>query len=106
MPQNATVGLVGGLRDNGAIGTQEEPAVFRRKLRAWRVLRREATLPLKWIAARVQIGTVKGAKPVLYRFARGQYTRKPARVGEPDAQLEFQSMTPAFRASLAREAEQ
>jgi hypothetical protein len=23
MPQNATVGLVGGLRDNGAIGTQE-----------------------------------------------------------------------------------
>ena len=32
-------GLVDGLRDNGAIGTQEEPAVFRRNTRALRVLR-------------------------------------------------------------------
>jgi hypothetical protein len=44
----------------------------------------------KWIAARVHIGTAKGAKSVLYRLARGQHQRKPARVGEPCAQLEFQ----------------
>jgi hypothetical protein len=30
---------LGGFREDGAIGTQEEPAGFRRKLRAWRVLR-------------------------------------------------------------------
>ena len=39
MPQIATVGLVGGLRDDGGIGTQEEPAVFRRNTIALRVLR-------------------------------------------------------------------
>jgi hypothetical protein len=38
VPENATVGLVGGFGDDGAIGPQEEPAGFRRKLRAWRVL--------------------------------------------------------------------
>jgi hypothetical protein len=35
MPQNATVGLVRGFREDGAIGAPEEPAVFRRKTRAW-----------------------------------------------------------------------
>ena len=39
MPQIATVGRVDGLRHNGAIGTQEELALFRCKLRVWRVLR-------------------------------------------------------------------
>ena len=39
MPQIATVGLVSRFRDDGGIGTQEEPAVFRRKTRAFRVLR-------------------------------------------------------------------
>src|ERR1019366_4196555 len=39
VPQIATVGLVGGFRDDGGIGTQEEPAVFRRNTRALRVLR-------------------------------------------------------------------
>jgi hypothetical protein len=34
----ATVGFVAGLRGNGAIGTQEEPAVFRRNASAWRIL--------------------------------------------------------------------
>ncbi|MCX6922724.1 MAG: hypothetical protein NT154_05850 [Verrucomicrobia bacterium] len=38
MPQIATVGLVGGLRANGAIGTQEEPAVFRRNTKGLRGL--------------------------------------------------------------------
>ena len=33
------VGLMDGLRANGAIGTPEEPAGFRGNLRAWRVLR-------------------------------------------------------------------
>ena len=43
MPQIATVGLVGGFRDDGGIGTQEEPAVFRRKPRAAELLS-----PWKW----------------------------------------------------------
>ena len=39
MPQIATVGLVGGFWEDGAIGTPEEPAVFRRNTGALRVLR-------------------------------------------------------------------
>ena len=39
MPRIATVGLVGGFWEDGAIGDPEEPAGFRRKLRACRVLR-------------------------------------------------------------------
>ena len=39
MPQIATVGHAGGFRDDGAIGTQEEPAVFRRNTITLRVLR-------------------------------------------------------------------
>ena len=39
MPQFATVGLVGGFRDDGASGAREEPAGFRRNLRACRLLR-------------------------------------------------------------------
>jgi hypothetical protein len=54
-------------------------------------LRSETTLPIKWIAARVHIGTAKGAKTVLFHLARGQQQRKPARVDESCAQLEFQS---------------
>jgi hypothetical protein len=48
-------------------------------------------LPVKWIAARVQIGTAKGAKSVLHRSGRGQHKAKPERANEPCAQLEFQS---------------
>jgi hypothetical protein len=33
------VDLVGGFWEGGAIGTPEEPAGFRRKIRSWRVLR-------------------------------------------------------------------
>jgi hypothetical protein len=33
-------------------------------------LRSETTLPIKWIAARVQIGTAKGAKSVLHHLAQ------------------------------------
>jgi hypothetical protein len=38
VPETATVGLVGGFPDNGAIGAPEELARFRRKLIAGRVL--------------------------------------------------------------------
>ena len=38
MPQFATVALGAGVRDDGAIGTQEEPAGFGRNRRAWNVL--------------------------------------------------------------------
>jgi len=54
-------------------------------------LRNETTLPVKWIAARVHIGTAKGANSVLRRSGRGQQRHKPARADEPCAQLEFQS---------------
>jgi hypothetical protein len=54
-------------------------------------LRSETTLPIKWIAARVQIGTAKGAKSVLHHLAQSQDQRKTARALEPCAQLEFQS---------------
>ena len=50
-------------------------------------LRRETTLPVKWIAARVKIGTTKGAKSVRHRLA---HARTP-RHNESCAQLEFQS---------------
>jgi hypothetical protein len=54
-------------------------------------LRNKTTLQVKWIAARVQIGTAKGAKAVLHRSGRGQHQPKPARADEPCAQLEFAS---------------
>ena len=54
-------------------------------------LRKETTLTIKWIAARVQIGTAKGAKSVLYRSACGQRQPKPAKIEQSCAQLEFQS---------------
>jgi hypothetical protein len=54
-------------------------------------LRSETTLPLKWIAARVQIGTAKGAKSVLPHLAQSQDQRKTAKALEPCAQIEFQS---------------
>ena len=54
-------------------------------------LRSETTLPIKWMAARVQIGTAKGAKSVLPHLAQSQDQRKTASALEPCAQLEFQS---------------
>ena len=54
-------------------------------------LRSETTLPIKWIAARVQIGTAKGAKSVLPHLAQSQDQRKTASALEPCAQLEYQS---------------
>ena len=39
----------------------------------------------------VQIGTAKGAKPVLQHLAQTQDQRKTAKALEPCAQLEFQS---------------
>jgi hypothetical protein len=61
-------------------------------------LRSETTLPIKWIAARVQIGTAKGAKSVLPHLAQSQDQRKTARALEPCAQLEFQSTVDSFPA--------
>jgi hypothetical protein len=42
-------------------------------------LRSETTLPTKWIPARVQTGTTKGAKSVLLHLAQSQDQRKTAR---------------------------
>src|ERR1017187_3602610 len=54
-------------------------------------LRRETTLPIKWIAARVQIGTAKGAKSVLHHLAHRQHPGNAAAGLKPCTQLEFQS---------------
>jgi hypothetical protein len=47
--------------------------------------------PIKWIAARVHIGTAKGAKTVLHQLAQDHHQRKPASATERCAQFEFQS---------------
>jgi hypothetical protein len=52
-------------------------------------LRKETTLPMKWIVARVQIGTSNGARSVLHRWSQAQ--AKTVTVIKPCAQLEFQS---------------
>ena len=49
------------------------------------------TLPIMWIAARVQIGAAKGAKSVLPHLAQSQDQRETASALEPCAQLQFQS---------------
>jgi putative transposase len=54
-------------------------------------LRKETTLPIKWIAARVQIGTTKGAKSVLHRLAHPRHQGSVGTALKPCAQLEFQS---------------
>jgi hypothetical protein len=59
------------------------------KLASTARLRSETTLPIKWIAARVQIGTAKGAKSMLHHLAQSQDQRKSASALEPCAQLEF-----------------
>jgi hypothetical protein len=45
-------------------------------------MRSETILPIKWIAARVQIGTAKGAKSVLHHLAQSQDQRQAARALE------------------------
>jgi hypothetical protein len=77
-------------------GWQESEWATRRrndpgKLASAARLRSETTLPIKWIAARVLIGTAKGAKSVLPHLAQSQDHRKTARALEPCAQLELQS---------------
>ena len=54
-------------------------------------LRSETTLPIKWIAARVQTGTSKGAKSVLPHLAQSQDQRKTASALElsPNSNLRF-----------------
>jgi putative transposase len=54
-------------------------------------LRQETTLPIKWIAARVQIGTAKGAKSVLHHLAQRHHSDNTAAGLKPCTQLEFQS---------------
>ena len=74
--------------------TQADLATRRRsdpgKLAIAARLRSETTLPVKWIAARVQIGTTKGAKSLLHHLAHGQ-AHQSARMNKSEAQLEFQS---------------
>jgi hypothetical protein len=75
-------------------GWQESEWATRRrsdpgKLPSAALLRSETTLPIKWIAAHVQIGTAKGAKSVLHHLAQSQDQRKTERALEPCAQLQF-----------------
>jgi hypothetical protein len=62
-------------------GWQESELATRRrndlgKLAITARLRSETTLPIQWIAARVQIGTAKGAKSRLHHLAQSQDQRK------------------------------
>ena len=56
-------------------------------------LRNETTLSSKWIAARVRIGSSKGAKSMLPRWVHRQENTRAgqARAGRAGAQLEFES---------------
>ena len=54
-------------------------------------LRSATTLPVKWMAARVLIGTAQGAKSVLHQLPDGRHQFKRAGADESCAQLEFQS---------------
>jgi hypothetical protein len=58
------------------------------KLRMAARVRKETTLPIKWIATRLQMGTSKSAKPMLYEWMRtdGEHTENAG----PYAQLRFQ----------------
>ena len=82
-------------------GWQESELATRRrsdpgKLASAARLRSETTLPIKWIAARVQIGTAKGARSVLHHLAQSQDQRQTASALEPCAQLEFQATVDPF----------
>ena len=61
--------------------------------------RSETTLPVKWIAARVPIGTTKGAKSWLHHLAHEPPQHQSARMNKADGQLEFQSTVTPFRES-------
>ena len=67
-----------------SLRTQDEPSWVQKP-------RSDPDMPVKWLAARVQIGTAKEAKSALYYSAREQRQRKPAKVDVSRAQLEFQS---------------
>jgi len=58
-------------------------------------LRNETTLSIKWIAARVRIGSSKGAKAVLHRWVHGQ-DKITAVQPKACAQLEFESTADPF----------
>jgi hypothetical protein len=62
----------------------------------------ERTLPVKGIAARVQIGTTQGAKSLLHQLAQGQPRQKSARANSAYAQLEFQCMTPLLGPEMVK----
>ena len=92
MPQIATVGRLAVFRAEGTIGAQEEPAGFRRKLRAWRVLRYSG--PVDRGDRRediLLIGTAQAAKSLLHHLAPEPPEHKLARMNKANGQLEFQS---------------
>ena len=90
-------------------GWQESELATRRrsdpgKLAIAARLRSETTLPIKWTAAWVQIGTARGAKSVLHSLAQSQDQRKTAKALKPCAQLEFQfTVDPFPHLRVARE---
>lgn len=64
-----------------ACGLKNDP----RKLAIAARLRKETTLPIKWIAARLQMGTTKSARSMLHRWMH-QSGKSPC------TQLQFQPM--------------
>jgi hypothetical protein len=86
-------------RGRAAVRVGHSPTQRPRKVAIAARLRSETPLPIKWIAARVQIGTAKGAKSVLPHLAQSQDQRRTASALEPCAQLEFQSTVIPFPGS-------
>ena len=74
-----------------ACGLKNDP----RKLAIAVRLRKETTLPIKWIAARLQMGTTKSARSMLHRWMQ-----QPGK--SPCIQLQFQPMAcPLFGSETA-----
>ena len=65
-------------------------------------LRSDTTLPIKRIAARMPIGTAKGAKAVLHHLTQSQDQRQAASALEPCGQLAFQSTVCPFHVKRPR----
>ena len=68
-----------------ACGLKSDP----RKLAIAARLRKETTLPIKWIAARLRMGTTKSARSMLHRWRQLQEK-------SPCTQLQFQPMADHF----------
>jgi len=102
-----------GIGQDSTAGRQESEWATRRrsdpgKLAIAARLRSETTLPIKWIAARVQIGTAKGPSPCSLIWLRAKTNAKPQAPSNPapssNSNLRFDPF-PLFLRSEGRHSE-